>query len=167
MENRRVKLPGNVIEKEKKNDVVRDKQNLQILDILKLTEIRHLVNLKLKLKPPPIFKQIFQKAKYMVSSWGGSMYFIYLPSYSRYSLDKEDVYRDYVMKTVKELDIPLIDIHKEVFELHPDPFSLFPFRIFGHYNADGYRLVAEAIYQRLINDGIKVQKWDHNGTNNN
>ena len=47
------------------------------------------------------------------------------------------------------LDIPIIDIHNEVFKTHPDPLSLFPFRIPGHYNAEGYRLVAEAIGKQL------------------
>ena len=40
------------------------------------------------------------------------------------------------MQTATELDIPIIDIHNEVFKTHPDPLSLFPFRIAGHYNAE-------------------------------
>jgi len=46
---------------------------------------------------------------------------------------------------VKQLDIPVIDIHQEVFANHSDPLSLFPFRLSGHYNADGYSEVAKAI----------------------
>jgi len=42
------------------------------------------------------------------------------------------------MLAATELDIPIIDIQKEVFDIHPDPLSLFPFRIFGHYNAERY-----------------------------
>ena len=56
------------------------------------------------------------------------------------------------MQTATELDIPIIDIHNEVFKTHPDPLSLFPFRIAGHYNAEGYRLVAEAIRKQLDAD---------------
>lgn len=72
-------------------------------------------------------------------------------------MNKENQFRGDVIKTVKELGIPIIDIHKDVFKSHPDPFSLFPFRLNGHYNAEGYRLAAKAIYQRLIEDGIKPQ----------
>ena len=46
---------------------------------------------------------------------------------------------------VNQLDIPVIDIHQEVFSNHPDPLSLLPFRLAGHYNADGYGEVAKAI----------------------
>ena len=49
----------------------------------------------------------------------------------------------------------IIDIQKEVFGTHPDPLSLFPFRSgVGHYNAEGYRLIAETIVKRLKADGI-------------
>ena len=68
---------------------------------------------------------------------------------------------DFVMQTATELDIPIINIHKEVFAPHPDPLSLFSLRMNGHYNAEGYRLVAEAIGKRLEADGyvpIKSKK---------
>ena len=120
-----------------------------------------MINLKPTLTPKPIFRDILQKSKQMVSEWGGKMYFVYLYDFSRYSVGKEDVYRDFVMQTATELDIPIIDIHKEVFDLHPDPLSLFPFRIHSHYNAEGYKLVAEAIGRRLEADGyvpIKSKK---------
>jgi hypothetical protein len=51
---------------------------------------------------------------------------------------------------VKGLDIPVIDIHQEVFADHHDPLALFPFRITGHYNADGYREVAKAIVENIM-----------------
>ena len=90
----------------------------------------------------------------MVSGWGGKMYFVYLPAHSRYSTGKEHINREFVIQTATELDIPVIDIHKEVFAPHLDPKSLFPFRRGGHYNAEGYRLVAEAIGKRLKGDGF-------------
>ena len=111
--------------------------------------------------PTPIFKDILQKSKQMVSEWGGKMYFVFLPSYVRYSTGDEHQYRNFVMQnrnfvmqTATELNIPIIDIHKEVFDPHPDPLSLFPLRMDGHYTAAGYKLVAEAIGKRLEKDGI-------------
>ena len=82
------------------------------------------------------------------------MYFIYLHSFYRYSRGIEDINREFVLHTVSELEIPIIDIHKEVFVPHTDPLSLFPFRIDGHYNAEGYRLVSETIAKRLKADGF-------------
>ena len=91
----------------------------------------------------------------MVSEWGGEMYFVYLRGFGLQSTDytiHEDEYREIVMQTVTELDIPIIDIQNEVFKTHPDPLSLFPFRGNYHYNAKGYRLVAEAIRKQLDSD---------------
>ena len=108
-----------------------------------------------------IFRDILQKSKQMVLGWEGKMYFVYLPAFERYSIGNEGPNRNFVMQTAAELEIPIIDIHKEVFDSHPDPLSLFPFRRYGHYNAEGYRLVAEAIKKRLEEDGyftIKSKK---------
>ena len=89
----------------------------------------------------------------MVSDWGGKIYFVYLPGFERYSIGNDVLFLDFVMQTVTELDIPIIDIHNEVFELHSDPLSLFPFRMRNlHYNAKGYKLIAEAIGKRLAAD---------------
>ena len=50
---------------------------------------------------------------------------------------------------VESLNIPLIDIHKKLFEKHNDPLSLFPFRKHGHYNELGYQLVSETIFNQI------------------
>ena len=54
-----------------------------------------------------------------------------------------------MLRLVESLQIPVIDIHHEVFEKHPEPLALFPFKRGGHYNAEGYRLVAKAIVERV------------------
>ena len=51
---------------------------------------------------------------------------------------------------IKELNIPIINLKKEVFDKHPDKLSLFPFRAPGHYTPEGYKLIAEKIIE-LIN----------------
>ena len=90
----------------------------------------------------------------MVSEWGGKMFFVYLPQFEQYSTGIDHIDREFVLDTVNELEIPIIDIHREVFVPHPDPLSLFPFRMGGHYTAEGYKLVAEFISKRLKADGI-------------
>ena len=82
------------------------------------------------------------------------MYLIYLPSYFAYASDNENRFYKYILQTAEKNNIPLIDIHTEVFSTHPDPLSLFPNRINNHYNSEGYYLVAEAIENRLKADGI-------------
>ena len=53
--------------------------------------------------------------------------------------------RQLVIDEVKSPNIPVIDIHKKVFENHPDPLSLFSFRQFGHYTAEANTNIVNAI----------------------
>ena len=52
-----------------------------------------------------------------------------------------------MIKIVEELNIPIINIHKEVLEKELDPSKLF---VFGqrnvHYNIEGYKKIAEKIH---------------------
>jgi len=85
-----------------------------------------------------------------VSSWGGQLYFVYLPSWQRYHLGSNKnrqpeikAHHD-VISISERLGIPVIDI-SNAFDLHPDPLSLWPFRFEGHYNADGHKVVADTV----------------------
>ena len=59
---------------------------------------------------------------------------------------------DYTHNIIKELNIPIIDIHKNVIDIHPDPISLFSLRIGSHYNNQGYDLIAKEIFNVLRKD---------------
>lgn len=112
------------------------------------------------------FRTIIKKAQKDVSNWGGQFYFVYLPTFNRYKdigaryyatsanwQNNDNLNRDFILNTIEDLNIPIIDIHKEVFEQHSDPISLFPLRIHSHYSAEGYNLVANTIKNRLDEDG--------------
>ena len=109
----------------------------------------------------PIFRDILKKSQEIISGWGGKMYFVYLPDFATYSTGSEHLYRNFVIQTATDLNIPIIDIHSEIFEPHPDPLSFFPLRVAGHYNKKGYKLISELISKRLKKDGyitIKSKK---------
>jgi len=100
----------------------------------------------------PRFSKILIRANNMTEGWGGKLYFVYLPEFSRYNKDViHDQYRKKlaVIELVKNLNIPVIDIHQEVFSKHTDPLSLFPFRRNGHYTAKGYSRVANEIIKSI------------------
>jgi len=100
----------------------------------------------------PLFAKILTKAKAGVESRGGKLYFVYLPELGRYNkVVSHDKFRkkSEVIDLVKGLDIPVIDIHQEIFANHSDPLSLFPLRLVGHYTADGYSEVAKAIVENI------------------
>ena len=76
---------------------------------------------------------------------------VYLPQYERVSTPTEYQHidqRERVLSSVRELGISVIDV-AAAFEEYEDPLALFPFRLAGHYNATGYRLMAETILRDL------------------
>ena len=128
---------------------------INLINFIKLSKLRRLVSLTPTSTPSPLFKKILQNSNKLVSEWNGKLYFVYLP-YDRYKTGKADKNRDFVMKTAKDIGLPIIDMHEEVFKNHPDPLSLFPFRFRrgGHYNAEGYNLIANAIADKIKSDGL-------------
>lgn len=100
-----------------------------------------------------LFAAVLERADSIVSSWDGELYFVYLPVYERFSsnrttLEKLNTRQQMVLEQVKALGIPSIDIAAR-FEQEDDPLALFPFGFFGHYDADGYKVVADEIMQVL------------------
>jgi hypothetical protein len=102
-----------------------------------------------------LFCEILSQAKKRISTWGGTLYFIYLPSWERYALNRPGVggkLRTRVLAYVKSLGLPIIDLHP-AFQAQSDPLSLFPFRETGHYNEKGHRLVAEEVLKAIFTGG--------------
>ena len=94
-----------------------------------------------------LLRQILTEARRHISTWGGRLYFVYLPSWDRYA-ERPAADRQDVRALVRELGIPLIDIDA-AFLRAGDPLALFPFRQDGHYNEKGHRLVADAVLREL------------------
>ena len=102
---------------------------------------------KVTVPPVPEFKQILQLTKELTNKNNSKLYFVYLPEYSRYKTTYDDTNYNLVKEIVNELNIPFINMYKEVFENEQNPLKLFPFELPGHYNIDGYKKVAETIYK--------------------
>lgn len=104
---------------------------------------------ELLMKLEQIFKLIKKDLRYKDIE----IYFIYLPAYERISnnLQKDLNYKEYnsVKNIIKKLEIPIIDINRDLFTDHLDPLSLFPFRSDGHFNEIGYKLISEIILRKI------------------
>lgn len=101
-----------------------------------------------------LFRAVLQNAKATVETWGGTLYFLYLPPWERYAAPlsaKQN--REEVLQTAANLKIPIIDLHA-TFQSHGDPLSLFPFRRSGHYNLAGNQVIADAALKRLTAEPI-------------
>ena len=96
--------------------------------------------------------QVADYTQELVESWGGELTVIYLPDYMRfYPVDPADVsayYRPCVLEAFELAGVDLLDL-MPVFEEHPDPLSLYPFGLYGHYSAQGNALVAEKVLEYL------------------
>jgi hypothetical protein len=133
------------------------------MEMAKLWTLRHKVELAYgtHTEDPQVWSMLEQtshnllstaldQAKSVTNSWGGTLYFVYLPSWNRYRNSPRPADREHqeVLNLVKALGIPVIDI-QPAFQAQSDPLSLFPFRKFGHYNELGNQIVAETIVKSI------------------
>ena len=126
---------------------------------IKLSRVRGIINSLLPKKYQPKFverssqqklkefKEILSLTNKLVNEKNSKLYFVYLPEFERYAFNYDNANYYNVKNIINDLKIPFIDIHKEVFEKEQNPLRLFPFNSEGHYNAEGYKKVAETIYQ--------------------
>jgi hypothetical protein len=96
------------------------------------------------------YREIIQQAHALTQSWGGTLYFVYLPSWRRYRhhAAATELEHTTILRMIEALHIRYIDV-QPAFEATSDPLSLFPFRRFGHYNEEGNKLVADTILRVL------------------
>jgi len=143
-------LAKQIIEREKKKEEKENSLSFKAFKFIKIYHTRHLLfyfQPELQTELVPQFKEILKLAKDLATKNNSNFYFVYLPGYTRYKTYYDNSFYNEVKQIVEKLSIPFIDIHKEVFEKESNPLKLFPFELGGHYNVEGYRKVAEAIYK--------------------
>jgi len=99
------------------------------------------------------FREIMKKANNFALKNNCKFYFVYLPRMNKYKLNFDDTSYKNVKKIVKDLNIPFIDIHTEVFKKEDNLFKLFPTWVEEepHYNVEGYKKVTEAVFKFISN----------------
>lgn len=123
----------------------------QVKHVMKLNNLRIKLGLhgSCSFISAPEFKDILIQADKRVKEWNGQLHFVYLPAYDRYkgSLCRKRLFhiqKEKILSLAKELNINVMDM-TEYFDARSDPASLF----LGHYNAEGYSLVAQKIEEHL------------------
>ena len=145
-----IDLEDRIIDQATRNARLKNK----LLKFIRLNETKKVFNLKKieqteKKLPIEQFKNIIENAKKYVEKNNSKLHFVYLPQFERYNNKVLNSNYDQIKQIVKELDINFIDVHKEVFLKHKDPLELFPFKMWGHYNENGYKKVTNHIYENL------------------
>jgi hypothetical protein len=137
--------------KKRGNENERETFKFSLIKFIKIFNTRYLISSASASAPEPEptseFKQILQLTKELTNKNNSELYFVYLPTYARYKTSYDNTNYNLLKEIVSELNIPFIDIHKEVFEKEQNPLKLFPFKQPGHYNIDGYKKIAETIYK--------------------
>jgi hypothetical protein len=155
------------LEKDDRSKQIPNRKNSSMVDtlvqLIKLPNLRQKLDLvygvsnedaEVLLKPEgatwDVFRSALLRAKSLTNSWGGSLYFVYLPSWNRFGkgVSVPEIEHTRVLKVVNGLDIPTIDV-VPAFQAHKDPLSLFTLRVFGHYNELGNQIVSETVLKFL------------------
>ena len=91
------------------------------------------------------FIKIIKLAEDYAKKIDAEFYFVYLPIEQFFNKNYDySVYED-VKKIINDLNINFIDINT-VFQRENDPLDLFPFKMFNHYNPEGYSKVSKEIF---------------------
>ena len=156
---KKLKMYIKLAEKEFKKEIFETKKDsekfLTFKKIIRLQILRDkmALNRGLDFGIDPLFEKIMINAKDFVNRWDGKLYFVYLPDKERYANKKvkDDNYlkRSQIIELIDNLNIPLIDIHKEFFMNQIDPISFFAHRIYGHYSTDGYHKISKVIVKKI------------------
>jgi len=135
-----------------------------LLDFLFLDKLRTRLGLYYKRSKAEktdldLFQDILVSAQNITASWGGKLYFVYLPQIERFKgfRDRYQInpHRDRVLNLIEDLEILIIDVHN-TFANHEDPLSLFPFRRGYHYNEEGYKYFAETVFKFIEKDNARI-----------
>jgi hypothetical protein len=149
-------LNSQIKEKENNNESVTnpfsidDKKKYNLISFIKLINLRQfLFNNTIEMikgsvtkKDLSNFKKILLEAKDTTKSFNSKFFFVYVPASTRfidsyeYKLKDDGFHRDEVLKIVKELEIPIIDLWKLYFKDLDDPLSTLSFRLHSHYNKE-------------------------------
>ena len=155
------------IDREKKieKEIAKESLSYQIINFIKLSQLRNrkIINfLKKKnqsqenseqntiVEPPAEFRKLLEMVQKLTVKNGSKLYFVYLPEHERYRNEGykgQTIFYSSIKNIINKLEIPFIDIHEKVFKKENNPLKLFPFKLSGHYNAEGYAKIAEFLYK--------------------
>lgn len=150
LKNKQIEI-DNILKEYVENEKEKEFSEIYFFDFLKVSNLRILITSFLKSYSTSNFEEIIYLANDFVTKKNSKLYFVYLPTYYRYSLPYFKNEYHSVKKIVNKLGIPFIDIHLEVFENEKNPLNLFPFGQFGHYNTEGYKKISNVIYELTKN----------------
>tara|TARA_Y100000591_G_C21812815_1_gene688931 strand:+ start:317 stop:1636 length:1320 start_codon:yes stop_codon:yes gene_type:complete len=140
-----IKNKYNFISKNSKSE----KNFENIIKLVKLYRTR-LQIFKPVMKIPNEMEEILTSLREITTKNKSNFFIVYLYGHEKYSSMNYKAQNSIDIKYLaKKLDITLLDMDKLVFSKEKNPLNLFPFKMYGHYNAEGYQKISEAIFKSL------------------
>ena len=92
------------------------------------------------------FEEILIKSKDLALKNDSKLYFVYIPKYQLGKRKYNKKMFKKILKITSDFNIPLIDIYEIVLKQEKNSKNLYPFEKQGHFNIEGYKKVAKAIF---------------------
>ena len=90
--------------------------------------------------------------KQEVREWDGNLYFVYLPSWTRYNNKYSlapNILNKKISKIVKKNNIKFIDIDLTFKKSNSNNINIYNLGVYNHYTQKGYNLIAKQIIKIL------------------
>tara|TARA_B100001741_G_C16492342_1_gene570344 strand:+ start:159 stop:1232 length:1074 start_codon:yes stop_codon:yes gene_type:complete len=128
------------------------KKSFNYKNTIKLSRLRSSLNINKISEKRYLFKDILKKSDNIISSWGGELYFVYVPNYETLIYKQSRPYREYIIQTVSELNIKVIDILDILNSSnHLDLKKMYPLGLPGHFSKEGYLIATDIIFSKIKN----------------
>ena len=142
------------------NTVIQSKKNMKtkykILKFIRFDNLKNFITSSFKTDeinevnlPYSEFKVIIKSVKKIANKENINLYFVYLPSINNYLSKKNNSQHEKITRIIKELNIDLIDLHKNFFEKNDNPTKYYTFNIGAHLNTMGYKEVSKYIAKKI------------------
>ena len=125
------------------------------LSLLKDT-IKNLINLRTtEVFDEELFFSILDSMNQKSKSWESNFIFVYVPSWSRYFTKFNDnkilfSQKNVIIQELKKRNIDFIDL-ENFFSKEKNKEIYYPLGYVGHFNSNGYKIIAEQIINKIDN----------------
>ena len=127
----------------------------KVVNFFKLVETRKMLSKELpayqskeldQLSHNYLFK-ILKLVKNLADENKSKLFFVYLPYYDSFKFNAENTHLNDIESFLRTLDVPLVNIYKEMTRHSDKPIDFYPFGLPGHFNAKGYEMVSKSILE--------------------
>ena len=146
-----------VLEKNIKSNKL-DNFKAHLKDIAELSNLKNIIRFSILKRQInnydlDLFYEVVEKMKLESEKWNGNFNFVYVPSWSRYftkytNKDAGFKLKDKILKDLDSKKIKTIDL-TVYFNETKNLKKYFPLGYIGHYNANGYKKIADIIAQNI------------------